>query len=740
MGSGRRFFYATVIFLSSFLIFQIQPIISKYILPWFGGTASVWTVCMLFFQTMLFAGYLYAHLLTVRSRIRTQVIVHGTLVAIAAIIVLCSTIIPSTSLKPETGTTPFVRILIILMTSIGLPYFTLASTSPLLQFWHSQMQTNKEPYFLYAISNVASLAALLTYPPLVEPVFSLHVQSRLWSIGFGLFATVYSVLMWFFVLRIKDTALKDALSEEIQTSCGNRQTDCPDQGSPIHSEITELPSFDPQETASSDLIRSFEQPHGQPYSLWFLLPMVASMLLLAITNQLCTDVASSPFLWILPLSIYLITFIVAFSGWQGLYRRSISFVIVAAGMLLIIYNLKNPGHFSLLAQTLIYSFILYSGCTAAHTELYRVRPQHLQLTRYYTLISAGGAAGTIFVAMVAPVVFSDYYEFHLSCVALLMLLIACAYHEQSFPVVRTVRSVLTRTLAYLLLIAVIVASIDQILNSINGMSEIRRNFFGVVSVYQKYRAQPAKAQFRMSHGTTLHGLQFVDSAASEQATSYYATTSGIGLALNEFPGDSNLTVGVVGLGTGTIAVYGQRGDAYRFYEINPEVITLAQNTRYFTYLSKALQRGVDVRLTVGDARLSMEMEVAAGIHSFYDVLVIDAFSSDAIPTHLLTTEAFTLYFQLLKKNGVLAVHTTNRHVDLTQLIFAVAATFDYHPIYIESEPVPDKSIMVSDWILLTNNPFFVKNYFTPDSLASSRKHPIRLWTDDFSSVWDVLRK
>ncbi|HEX2926459.1 MAG TPA: hypothetical protein VHP38_09435 [Ruminiclostridium sp.] len=718
--NGVRSAYASVIFLGAFLIFQVQPMISKFILPWFGGTPSVWTVCMLFFQVFLFGGYLYAHLLTSKASPRVQSVIHVILLSAAAALVLIRSVLPQ-GLKPLPAAIPVLHILFTLVVTIGLPYFILAATSPLLQFWFVRNNNGKEPYIFYSVSNIGSFLALISYPVIVEPFLALPVQSLIWSLCFTCFAAGCTII-----------ALVSDTHKDLQAK--NRK-----EASAARNDVRK-PGIKQTPGRIITSIKSFEK------ILWILLPLLSAILLVAVTNQLCTDVSSGPFLWVLPLCIYLLTFILTFTGWRFIYNRIIFFILLAAGFILISFILQRSSWFPFFFQIVAYSIVLYCGCTALHSELYRRRPCKDMLTQYYLFISLGGALGGIFVGIIAPVIFRDYFELHLVSIAILIGMIVVGYRDKTFfP--RTHKTLPGRAIMLILpgLITLVVASLFlyQVYYKMNKAREVRRNFFGVVQVQELSPETPAAHSFRLIHGTTYHGIQFADPSFRNFPTAYYSPKSGIGIVLTSYSSDKPLRVGAIGLGIGTIAAYARPGDTYCFYEINPDVIAFASDERYFHYLKDAQHRGAKIEIIQGDGRLSMENEAKGTLPSGnagavgnqpYDVIVLDAFSSDSIPMHLLTVEAFQSYFNLLAKDGIIAVHITNQNLDLFPVVAAIALKYRVPAILMMNEANPQQRVAPAYWVLLTNNKFFVDTYY-----KAVLPKQTNLWTDNFSNLLSAIR-
>ncbi|MFH1028019.1 MAG: ferrichrome ABC transporter permease, partial [Pseudomonadota bacterium] len=503
--------YASTIFLSAFLLFQVQPLVGKYILPWFGGSPAVWTTCMLFFQLLLLAGYLYAHLITRYLVQRKQVVFHIGLIA-AALLLLPIT--PYTGYKPAGDEDPILRILFILTTSVGLPYFLLATTGPLLQAWFRLLFPGTSPYRLYALSNAGSLLALLSYPFVVEPSLRLRTQSLSWSVGlcvFGALCATCALKTWKIHLQ------------------------------PIH----DIPTT---EAVAADGSR---RPGPLEALLWLALAACGSVLLLAVTNQICADIAVVPFLWILPLSLYLLTFILCFEN-ERLYFRPVFWplLIIAAGT--IQWMLDEGVDLAIRTQILGYSGGLFICCMVCHGELVRLKPHPRHLTFFYLMVSAGGALGGIFVTLVAPHAFTSYLELHVGLWTCCALAMAAFWYERRLAQRRTRP---WQAWAYLLLCLVSLGFFGESLRrnsqqTIADSLSLSRNFYGILRVAVYNPKNPELMNYTMQHGRISHGCQFVAEDRRRQATSYYSDRSGVGLALLNMPRKSGLRVGIVGLGTG----------------------------------------------------------------------------------------------------------------------------------------------------------------------------------------------
>jgi len=691
--------YALTVFTGAFLLFQVQPLIAKYILPWFGGGPGVWTTCMLFFQVLLLGGYAYAHFTSRWLKPRTQAILH--LVLLGAALALLP-ITPAETWKPSGTENPTLRILALLTVCLGLPYFVLSSTGPLVQQWVAQSAPSRSPYRLYALSNIGSLLALLSFPFFFETHFTRHTQAQLW--GWGLVG--YVLCCAFCVLKMWRVAQA-------------RHSDTP----------LAHPSTSP--------ITSPAQPSNPPplrYStalLWLLLPACASVDLLATTNKICQDIAVIPFLWVVPLALYLLSFIICFDSprWYVRLPWSLAFVVTT---LWITWLLPMTSKVSMAVLLGVYCVGLFLCCMVCHGELYRLRPDPRRLTSFYLMIAAGGALGGLFVAVVAPLIFNDYSEMPcgLFLCALLFILASGRSAENLAPLPRWRRLAGPWLWAGLLLLGLgLWFQSHQFPATLVSRS---RNFYGVLRVAESGRDDPKSHHFALFHGHTWHGLQFVSPSAATLPTLYYNPWSGAGVAYASLPRNER-RIGVVGLGVGTLAAYSRTNDYFRFYEINPEVQRLALT--YFSYLAHCHGK---VEVALGDARLTLAKEPPQG----FDLLALDAFSGDAIPVHLLTREAFALYDRHLKTNGVIAVHISNDYLDLEPVLVNVARELHYHLAVIESHPPPAQwYFKPTIWVLLArrqdvlDSPLIQRAARPPEPNCSR----VSLWTDDFASLFQVVR-
>ena len=905
--------YSFTVFLSAFLLFQVQPMIGKYILPWFGGGPAVWTTCMLFFQMLLLGGYLYAHLLSSMLTPRRQAIAQ---VALLLVTLALLPIAPSTAWKPVADGSPITRILLLLLVTVGGPYFLLSSTGPLMQRWFSWSFLGRSPYRLYALSNAGSLLALISYPFVVEPAIRLYDQVVIWSVAYA----VYGVgVMWCALRIIQAKPPTDVAPEMIQPKI---------------------------ETASVST-----RPGAGRMLLWAGLAACGSASLLATTNQLCMDVAPVPLLWVAPLCVYLLTFIITFDSPRWYDRRVFGTLLVAsavAGCWLVQQTLDVPVP----AQVAVYLTVMFACCMGCHGELVRSRPDPQHLTLFYLLISAGGAIGGLFTAVGAPLWFTGFWEYHvalagcclLTCVAWcwdrawiripwlskaaepaspnphsrkkkrqakkdkgsevdsaggltfwigIAVSAAQCWAAVSFVYVRhpdeflpleytallgvfgliqllgwvwsAARSNRPRSLAWawinvgavqlLWMIAfiywrhagllgtsdglwltlgilgpsvagvVVMALASRFLGQRVGVAVMiiglqlavlggigtlvyveevtkaeaggcfgiylalnsagfllarffgrgyvsggvwfwspaatllislsvylyglvqeegqdvllaSRNFYGVLRVSLEEDTLFGE-EYSLSHGQIEHGFQYTDESMRYEPTSYYGYDSGIGMAIRLHPrrlATENMSVGVVGLGVGTLASYGERGDRFCFYEINQKVRDLSD--RYFTYLNDS---PAEKEVLMGDARIVMERELEQDRSRAFDVLAIDAFSGDSIPVHLLTAECADVYRRHLKPDGILAIHISNRYLDLNPVCRALSEHLGWQAIRIDTDDDDDSGCYGATWVLISANSEFLELPSVDDShwpWDDDEPAPL-LWTDDFASLWQVIQ-
>jgi hypothetical protein len=678
--------YAVTIFLSAFLLFQVQPLIAKMILPWFGGSAAVWSASMLFFQLLLLAGYAYAHVSIRFLKPRMQMLVH-----VALLLGSCALlpILPNPVWRPTQAGDPTARILLLLTATIGLPYFLLSSTSPLLQAWFVRRTGSGVPYRLFALSNFGSMLALVSFPFLVEPTLATRQQAYWWSGGYVVFALMCAFTAW----------------------------------------VSRAASADhPNQVAAEP--KSDERPTYWQLLFWVLLASCASVLLVSVTNHMSQNVAPIPLLWVLPLALYLLTFICAFES-DRVYRRWLFIPLLApalAGMAYMIY--AEDGNFNIKYAIPGFAVGLFVCCLFCHGELARRRPAPRHLTLFYLMVSLGGALGGIFVALIAPRVFRIYWELPLGLIACGILAMIAVWSLRlpkvgAWPV-RAVIFIAVAVLAGYFIRQERKLSKNLVLQA--------RNFYGPLEVRDDLPTEDY-AQRTLLHGTIDHGSQLQDPVLRYVTTSYYAKRSGVGRAMGALQAKGPIRAGVIGLGAGVLSNYGRKGDYFRIYEINPLIERIAQTL--FTFYPHS---AADKAILMGDARLTLERQLANEGPQNYDILAVDAFSSDAIPVHLLTREAIQLYFRHLKPEGVLALHISNRYLDLKPVCEGGAASVGRQAWVVDDEGDEASYLSSSTWVLVTSDLSLYKGSFFKDATISQfhAKKGFRPWTDDYSNLFQIL--
>jgi MFS family permease len=700
--------FASTIALSAFLLFLVQPIIAKQILPWFGGSAAVWTTCMVFFQLVLLAGYFYSDTLIRKVGPRKQAIIHTVLLLVSLALL---PIIPSEAFKPTDASDPVGRILLLLAATIGLPYLMLSTTGPLVQAWFARRYQGGQVYRLYSLSNIASMLALIVYPPLIEPLTSGKVQSWGWSAAYAVFAVLAAVAAWVSV-RNHEGALPVATPAAAPVAAPQSATEASDP------------------TAAS----SGASPGWKEQSLWLLLSALGSVMLLSVTTHITQNVASIPFLWVMPLALYLITFIMCFDG-KGWYKRSL--YVPLAGVLTILMlaalswrlQIDTGAHtygveravLPLAQAVALYGVGLFVCCMFCHGELVDRKPAPQHLTRFYLMVSLGGAVGGLLVGLVAPVVYSWYWEFPLALVLITLLALFLSKG----------RTMIFGAVCFCL---ALIGYVDYSRYIREDGVAISRNFYGTLRVKATAPDTSENARWRLLHGVITHGEQYRNPKFRTLPTTYYGEASGIGRTiktLREFSPGTPQRVGLIGLGVGTLAAYGRAGDQYRIYELNPQVLELARS--HFTYLS---QSPANIAVQLGDARLVLEKEPDQKL----DVLAIDAFSSDSIPVHLITQEAIRLYRRHMNENGAIVFHISNRYLDLNGVVRQLADTIGWQALRVIDDPSEDSYLYRSDWVVLTRNERLIQSLRTEAKAQDVPSVPGRRpWTDDHNNLFEVLK-
>ena len=680
--------YCLSIFLSAFLLFQVQPVIAKIILPWFGGSSAVWSTCMLFFQGVLLVGYLYAHWMNTKLRPRMQAIVHSAALAVS---LAALPILPNPSWKTAAPGEPTLRILALLAVTVGLPYFVLSSTSPLLQAWYARTHKDGIPYRLFALSNLASMLALLSYPFLVEPALTSRTQAIAWSAGYAAFAVLCAVTAW--------------------------------RTSAVAAPVT-LPEAAPAEAEEAPA------PRWSTWLLWLGLAATASILLLAITTHITQDVAAIPFLWILPLSVYLLSFILCFEAPRS-YHRLVFLPLVALALVWMAYLLL-PQHLTahVLSTLAVFLSGLFVCSMACHGELVRLKPAPRYLTGFYVAVSLGGAMGGVFVGLVAPNIFNASYEFPIGlglCGITLLVAVMPRFWQTGRIWERS------GAIAATILVGGLIVYLGFVVHELVAQYRIVvRNFYGELRVVQ--HGDPATdpgAYRKLLHGIIDHGEQMLGPEYRDQPVTYFCPGSGIGRAMKALEGRPR-RIGILGLGCGTLAAYGRAGDVLRIYEINPLVLQVARTE--FSYMTRTPAK---VEVALGDGRLSLETEP----DQQFDLLVMDAFSSDSVPVHLITREAFQMYFRHLKPGGILAVNISNRYLNLRPVMAAGAAAFRKQARFYEFVPDDDDDLCFScSWVLIMDPATAAAHPdLETDSTLLQASPKFRAWTDDFSNLFAILK-
>jgi len=725
--------FAAATLLSAFLLFLVQPLVAKHILPWFGGVPAVWNVCLAFYQSALFVGYLYAHFLITRVPPSRQLWIHAALVVTAFAVL---PVLPGESWRPDGAAAPGARIFLMLTGSVALPFIALAGTGPILQALFAKRFPGTSPYPLYSLSNFGSLLALLCFPFALEPWVSVSAASPLWSGGFAIAGALVLACVWLTASRGSVTGRPDG------------------EG-----------ASEPDRSARAEV--NVEQRIA-----WLLLPACAVVLLMGVTNLLCLDVSSVPLLWVVPLALYLSTFIFCFASERN--HRPRLFTAVALIALLADAALKygNRGLLSSLLrigpvydEALILIVLLFASCMLLHGMLQRLRPPAEQITAYYLSISAGGALGGLFVGLLAPTIFDDYAELPLGLLVSWIALGVLGWRRSVRRERATSRRLVPAAAAAIL---ALLSGIPLVYESERGLGELlfqHRSFFGVLRVREQYPTEPGRHVKILMNGTTYHGRQLQHPIARLVPVSYFGPLTAIGMALydgplsaagidlDDAPEGSGRRIGIIGIGVGALAGYGRSGDEIVFYEIDPEVVSVAVDSGHFDYMPRSRAK---IEIVLGDGRLSLEQELKDSGSRQFDVLVMDAFSSDAIPVHLLTREAFGIYVQHLRSDGLLAVQASNRHLLLPPLISRLGATAGLHSLQVRNRNIAGFSSGQSKWVLLSRDAGAIDRLeqkirarmryagvsepevvvFRPGQ-ADLEGAPV--WTDDYSNILSVLK-
>lgn len=669
--------WGIAIFISAFLLFQVEPVLAKIILPWFGGGAGIWVTALVFFQLMYLVGNVYAHLLS-RPRVsRWARRIHVGLLALSLFL------LPVMPWKPASNENPAVRIFVLLTVTVGLPFLLLSATSPLLQIWYLQARRGKWPYRFYALSNAGSLLGLVSYPAIVEPYSTTRHQTLGWSWAYALFVLVCGWLAF-----------------------GMR-------GSFVVAETT----------------GRHTRPGWKKLLLWAALAADGSALLLAITNHITQDIAAVPLLWVVPLAIYLASLVLCFES-ERWYRRSFWLRLLAVALAGMTYALApefaNAGP---LLQIPLFCVGLFVCCMACHGELARLKPAAEHLTSFYLTIAAGGAVGGIFVGLVAPRIFPDFYELPIALAGCATLALICM-----MPADSSIVSTAWRRNGFFggaATLALVFAFLPH-LTAAHRAGSTERNFYGVLRVEDVPASGAEPGHRQLLNGTIVHGIELLDPARRDEAITYYGADSGAAIAMNAAHKYGSIHAGIIGLGAGTLAAYGREGDRFTFYEINPLVTQVAGSR--FDFLRDSQAR---IDIVPGDARISLERQPFQN----FDVLFVDAFSGDVIPVHLLTRQAFELYLSQVKADGILAIHVSNKYLDLRPVVQAAAEALDLRSVTVTNDADPPSYIYTATWVLLFRPGKNAPLADTNNGMPAWSRHNVRIrpWTDDYSSLFKLLR-
>jgi hypothetical protein len=677
--------HAVTVFLSAFLLFQIQPIIAKAILPWFGGSAAVWTTCMLFFQTGLLAGYCYSHYIVERLAPKTQAIAHTALLAAS---LLSLPVLPGANWKPASGDNPTGSILLLLTACVGLPYVLLSTTSPLVQVWYARENPGVTPYRLFALSNLGSMLALLSYPVGVEPYLRTTLQGRIWSASYVAFGVLCAFLAW----------------------RGVRFAPQPGESEPPGAEDAELSWW--------------------KRVLWLSLAACPSALMLAVTNHLTQDVASMPFLWIVPLALYLLSFILTFDT-RGWYHRNAFLLLLAPALGGMAYmqwsESSDPG----MKWTItLFAASLFVACMFCHGELAARKPDPRRLTSFYLMLSTGGAMGGLFVGVVAPYTFRHYFELPVAIGVCSLLAVIVALEEPDTPWKRVIVSI--PAVSLMAGTAAMWAFLGRsAADSVSGYRVAERNFYGTLRVRQNGHEDDWDSYRTLLHGAIDHGEQWTHPARRREHLTYYCANSGIGRAIRINRAGRSQKIGVVGLGAGSMAAFGRPGDEYRFYEINAEVPKLAASE--FSYLADC---PAPKEIVMGDGRLSLEREP----NQNFDLLMMDAFSGDSIPVHLVTREAFLIYLRHIRDDGVIVIHISNKYLNLEPVLARLSEELRVPAYLVDSDEDGEGNCFGTTYVIFAKRLEILNNPL----LANIGRFPlvdakVQVWTDDYSNIFNILK-
>ncbi|MCL1076714.1 hypothetical protein D5R81_00475 [Parashewanella spongiae] len=680
-------------FFSALLLFQIQPIISKIVLPWFGGGAGVWTTCLFFFQFVLFLGYLYSYGISKLKNIHTQYFTHCVLLVVSTLVLIADI----NSLQYITSHYPHsIGVIILLASSIGVPFFCLSASTPLLQIWSSKNDSKQYTFYFYAVSNAGSLLGLIIYPFLIEPFIPLDIQKLIWKYAFLVFSITFVFMIYKLVKLAPETAIK---------STHNR-------------------------TKESDFISL------KTKSIWFLLSLVGVVLLVSITQAISQNLPPIPFIWITPLVVYLCSFIFVFNK-DKMYQKWFWLGLYIPLSLIFIFIFFIAGQLDIVSQLVCYLMLLLCGCVICHGELHTLRPKHSDTTLFYLVMSAGGVTGTFLITFVAEHIFDNFFELPIAVVSVLVLFVVCDFISTSNSNknkrfgIKSLASKILPISVFAIFWLLAFLEINKDYEQYNVAQH--RNFYGILAV--KEIRENGVNEKRLSDGNTSHGSQSLTKGNELTPLNYYSKDTGVGHLFEFLNEPKSLKIGIIGLGAGGLSVYGREIDTIKFYELNPAVLTFAQT--HFSFLKKSES---EINVEIGDARINLQKEYLSQGSANYDVFVLDAFSGDQIPTHLLTFEAFELYNKHVSlENGVIAVHISNRYLNLASVIEQHASKLGMMTIHTVNQ---NNGIEFgAEWVILTRDNSLSEYFKNHPNLISNSEilsgQP--RWTDNYSSVLSVLK-
>ena len=727
--------FAGTLFVSASLMFVLQPLFGKILLPLLGGSPAVWNTCMVFYQTILFLGYLYAHIISSRFKPSRQIQLHSVVILLSFLALPLA--LPENTVPP-TESDPTLWIVWTLLIAIGLPLFVVSTTSPLIQKWFASIKhrNSDDPYFLYAASNAGSLIALISYPFIIEPHIDLSAQKTDWSLGYILLCLLIAACATLLYKSKAQHTPTEAIATPVDIKLNVRQ-----------------------------------QLH------WLALAFVPSSLLLGLTNFISTDIASVPLLWIIPLTVYLLSFIIVFSTWHDVIHPVIVKIQPFILIPFITYAFINPADLPYWMYLILHVIAFFFAVMVCHGELSKHRPSTQYLTQFYLIMSFGGMLGGMFNTFVAPFIFNGIYEYPLMIIAALLLrpwsttpslksaLLQLIWPASLIVIGLILYASISDLLQYfdIIVISLIVLTIISFLLrskpitfafstgaiiflalGLHGLSSHtlyqERTFFGVLAVRESVLTDEKgqdETYHELFHGTTKHGAQRLPEDLQKTPLTYYSRPGPMGQLFKEFDAkNQNWNIGVVGLGAGALTCYAKESQQWTLYEIDPLVVDIASRPEYFTYMKLCAHQST---MRIGDARLSIDKE----LDGHFDLLIMDAFSSDSVPTHLITKEALDIYFKKLKPNGILAFHITNRHLALKKVLSIHAEQMHLAALIQEYKPQnPPPLVVATDWVVMAKK----SDTLSPLSLSQLgnwEKMPLyfdmKAWTDDFTNIVSIWK-